>query len=380
MSQPFSRTSRTRLPKCAELLSVESPNRRQRTHAVCLVWPPRTQSMGECTLPPSSAIDVSIIIVNWNVRDLLARCLDSVLRGAQPVCPGAWQLPSSRHIFEVLVVDSASSDDSPAMVRERYPEVRLYDSQVNLGYTGGNNLGIRESRGRYLLLLNPDTEVADDAVLQMVSAMEKEPQLGVVGPQLRYADGSIQPSRRRFPTLRTALVDSTFLGRWFPNHPELARYQVLERSPDERCRVDWLVGACLLVRREVVDSVGYLDESYFMYSEELDWQKRIRDAGWGIAYVPAARVTHYEGKSSEQAGVPTHVRFSRSKIRYFQKHHGFVAAKAVHGWLVANYLYEWTVEAAKWLLGHKRELRRARVRTYGAVLRNLCTPRTGGRS
>jgi GT2 family glycosyltransferase len=316
--------------------------------------------------------DLSIVIVNWNVRHLLGSCLDSVFRGASLARPGVWRLGRSEYEFEVIVVDSASSDDSVEMVQRQYPEVRLYDSKVNLGYTGGNNLGMQESRGRYLLLLNPDTEVVGDALLEMLSTMEEQPELGVLGPQLRYADGSIQSSRRRFPTLRTAWVDSTFLEKWFPNHPALRRYRMLDRPPGQAGPVDWLVGACLLVRRGAVEQVGYLDESYFMYSEELDWQKRMRDAGWGIAYTPTAQVVHYEGKSSEQAGAATCIRFSRSKIRYYRKHHGLPAARVVHGWLVVHYIYEWAVEGIKWLLGHKRDLRRARLRTYTAVLRNLC--------
>lgn len=336
--------------------------------------------MSELAPAASCAVDLSIIIVNWNVRDLLERCLASILRDAHPRRPGIWQLPSSGYQFEVLVVDSASSDGSPDMVRALYPDVRLYASEANLGYTGGNNLGMRESRGRYLLLLNPDTEIVGDAIDRMVSCLENQPQVGVLGPQLRYADGSVQPSRRRLPTLRTALVDSTFLEKWFPNHPELRRYKLLDCSPDEECSVDWLVGACLLVRREAVDEVGYLDEGYFMYSEELDWQKRMRDAGWKATYLPAAQVVHYGGRSSEQAGAATHIRFSRSRVRYFRKHHGPLAGELVRGWLVMNYLYEWSTEALKWVLGHKRDLRRARVGTYAQVLRSLASSDAGRRN
>jgi len=153
--------------------------------------------MSELAPAASCAVDLSIIIVNWNVRDLLERCLASILRDVHPRCPGIWQLPSSGYQFEVLVVDSASSDGSPDMVQALYPGVRLYASEANLGYAGGNNLGMRESRGRYLLLLNPDTEIVGDAIERMVSCLESQPQVGVLGPQLRYADGSIQPSRRR---------------------------------------------------------------------------------------------------------------------------------------------------------------------------------------
>jgi N-acetylglucosaminyl-diphospho-decaprenol L-rhamnosyltransferase len=324
-------------------------------------------------LPPqaSCALDLSIIIVSWNVRGLLQRCLASILRNAQSQGEGIWALSPSGRRFEILVVDSASSDGSPDMVRELYPEIQLYASETNLGYTGGNNLGMRKSRGRYLMLLNPDTEVLGDALEQMVAYMDEHPQVGVVGPQLRYPDGSVQPSRRRLPTLRTALIDSTFLEKWFPANGELRRYRVLDRSPDQECAVDWLVGACLLVRRQVVDQVGLLDEEYFMYSEELDWQKRMRDARWEAAYVPTAQVIHYEGKSSEQAGAATHIRFSRSKVRYFRKHNGRFAGEVVRAWLSLNYLYEWSIEALKWILGHKRSLRRARMQDYGQVLRSL---------
>jgi N-acetylglucosaminyl-diphospho-decaprenol L-rhamnosyltransferase len=340
--------------------------------------------MSERLPPASCTVDLSIIIVSWNVRDLLQHCLDSILQGAHPAggshpdaCDrqghGLWVLSSSGHRFEMLVVDSASSDGTPDMVRKLYPGIQLHASNTNLGYTGGNNLGIRHSRGRYLLLLNPDTEVIDDALAQMATYMDSHPQVGVLGPQLRYPDGRIQASRRRLPTLRTALVDSTFLEKWFPASTELRRYKFLDHPADRECAVDWLVGACLLVRREAVDQIGLLDESYFMYSEELDWQKRMRDAAWKAAYVPSALVIHHEGKSSEQAGAATHIRFSRSKVRYFAKHHGRIAGQVVRGWLILNYLYEWSMEAAKWTLGHKRSLRRARMHDYAQVLSSLAS-------
>jgi N-acetylglucosaminyl-diphospho-decaprenol L-rhamnosyltransferase len=327
--------------------------------------------MGKLLPPASCAVDLSVIVVSWNVRDLLQRCLASILRNAQPRGSGVWELSPSGHHLEALVVDSASSDGSADMVRALYPEVRLYDSDTNLGYTGGNNLGMQQSRGRFLLLLNPDTEIVGDALVRMVEYMQDHPRVGVLGPQLRYPDGSVQPSRRRLPTLWTALIDSTFLEKWFPAHRELRRYKVLDHPSDQECVVDWLVGACLLVRREVVDEVGLLDEGYFMYSEELDWQKRMRDARWEAAYLPAAQVIHYEGKSSEQAGIATHIRFSRSKVRYFRKHHGHITGEVVRGWLIVNYAYEWSTEALKWVLGHKRDLRRTRMRAYAQVLRGL---------
>jgi N-acetylglucosaminyl-diphospho-decaprenol L-rhamnosyltransferase len=221
-----------------------------------------------------------------------------------------------------------------------------------------------------VLLLNPDTRVTDKALSTMLAFLETHPRVGALGPQLRYADGTLQSSRRRFPTLRTALVESSFLQKWFPNHRTLRRYYVLDRPDDEISRVDWVNGACLFVRRSVIEQIGLLDEAYFMYSEELDWQKRIRTAGWEIVYLPTACVIHYEGKSSEQVRALTHIRFGRSKIRYFHKHHGRWAGLVVRGWLLLNYVYEWLMEALKWAVGHKRDLRRDRMRTYCQVLRS----------
>lgn len=322
------------------------------------------------------SVDLSIVVVSWNVRELLEQCLQSLLRGASWDAPGVWRTLAGDRRFEVLVVDSASTDGSPDMVRDRFPEVRLYASDENLGYTGGNNLGLKESLGRYALLLNPDTEVINGALDQMVTYLEEHADVGVVGPQLLYPDGRIQSSRRRFPSLATALVDSTFLEKWFPKHPTIRHYRVLDRPDDEVSEVDWLVGACLLVRRRVVEEVGLLDEEYFMYSEELDWQRRIRNAGWKVVYLPQAQVLHYEGKSSAQVGALTHIRFSRSKVRYFQKYHGPLVGELVRLWLLLHYAYEWTVETAKWCVGHKRGLRRQRMRAYGQVLRSRLVVRT----
>jgi N-acetylglucosaminyl-diphospho-decaprenol L-rhamnosyltransferase len=328
-------------------------------------------------------IDLSIVIVNWNVCDLLCRCLHSILDGAvsRTDVPGVWQLghvgyqmressvPPALQ-FEILVIDSASADDSVERVRHEFPDVRLYPSEINLGYTGGNNLGMRESCGRYVLVLNPDTEVLGDALRTMVSYMDEHRQVGVVGPQLLWPDGSVQSSRRRFPTICTALVESTLLQKWFPRHPTIRRYYVLDRPDSVVSEVDWVQGACLMVRREVIEEVGLLDEAYFMYSEELDWQRRIAAAGWKVVYLPLAQIVHHEGKSSEQVVALRHIRFARSKVRYLSKHHGSLAGQIVRGWLLFNYAYEWIVEGLKWCLGHKRDLRRERMRVYGQVLRS----------
>jgi N-acetylglucosaminyl-diphospho-decaprenol L-rhamnosyltransferase len=309
--------------------------------------------------PPAPRPACSIIIVNWNVCALLRRCIASLPDAAGPGLR-----------YEVLVVDNASHDDSVAMVRAEFPGVRLLVNTVNRGFTGGNNQGIAASRGRTLLLLNPDTEMAPGALTTLLATLDATPDVGVVGPQLRNPDGSTQSSRRRFPTLATALIESTPLQPYLPRHPLLRRYYVADQPDDVRHDVDWITGACMLVRRAALQQVGGFDERYFMYSEELDLCRRIRAAGWRIVYEPAAVVVHHEGQSSGQDVPARHIRFNRSKVRYFVRWHGVRAAAVLRSWLLALYVWQGTLEAGKWLLGHKRPLRAARLRLIAGVLRS----------
>lgn len=304
--------------------------------------------------------DLSIVIVNWNVCELLKRCLHSIM--------SSFQLPTSNFQIEVIVVDSASSDGSVAMVQEEFPQVQLIANSENVGFTVGNNQGIAVSRGRYILLLNPDAEIVSDALATMVEHMDNHPQVGALGPQLLNPDGSIQSSRRRFPTLATAFLESTILQQWFPHNRIAKHYYMTGRPDDEVQEVDWVTGACLLARREAIEEVGLLDEGFFMYSEELDWCRRIKAQGWKVVYLPIARVIHYGAQSSEQVKSFQHIQFQRSKIRYFRKHHGSWQAEVLRLFILATYLYQLIVEALKWVVGHKRSLRAKRARTYWQVL------------
>jgi len=309
------------------------------------------------TTPP----DVSVIIVSWNVAELLLRCLDSLFTG----------LGSDRASdIEVIVIDNASQDNTALRLREAYPDVQVVVNDENRGFAAANNQGMVLARGRHYLLLNPDTELVGDALARMVSYLDRHPQVGVVGPRLRYPDGRPQSSRRRFPTLATALLESTPLQELLPPNPVLRRYYVEDRPADETQRVDWLVGACLMVRRQVVERVGGLDEGYFMYFEELDWCRRIRQAGWEVVYLPSATVIHHEGKSSDQVVPLRHIRFQTSKVRYFMKHYGRWQGEFVRWFLLSMYVCQSFVEGAKWLVGHKRPLRAARLRAYAQVVRS----------
>jgi GT2 family glycosyltransferase len=204
----------------------------------------------------------------------------------------------------------------------------------------------------------------------MVGYLDAHPEVGAVGPQLRYPDGSVQPSRRRFPTVATLFLESTLLQRWFPRNAVLDRFYVADRPDDMEQEVDWLVGAALMARREALEEVGGFDEQFFMYSEELDWCRRARAAGWKIVYLPEAVIVHHEGRSSGQVVAARHIHFYTSKVLYAGKYHGKTAAEALRIFLLATFVWQMAEEWVKWLLGHKRPLRASRIREYREVLRS----------
>jgi Predicted glycosyltransferases len=314
-------------------------------------------------------MDVSVIVVSWNVWSWLAPCLRSIRQAL------------GRLEGEIIVVDNASTDGTPERVREAFPEVRLLINPANRGFPAANNQGMAVARGRYFFLLNPDTIVLDQAIEELVTFADAHPDVGVVGPQLLNPDGSVQSSRRRFPTFWTALFESTWWQPWAPRSI-LTHYYVLDRPDHEIQEVDWVTGAAMLVRREVVERVGPMDEGFFMYAEELDWCRRIRQAGWRVFYYPPAKVIHYGGRSSDQVPALQHLAFQRSKIRYFRKHHGTWAAAALRAFLIAQYLWQIGVEGSKALLGHKPAMRRERMRIYMRVVQGLLSipPITQARS
>ncbi|MFL5807247.1 MAG: glycosyltransferase family 2 protein, partial [Roseiflexaceae bacterium] len=251
---------------------------------------------------------LAVIIVSWNTRDLLRRCLDTAHAS----------LAGAGIAYQVIVVDNASSDGTPAMLRAAHPEVVLIEAGRNLGFAGGNNLALRRvlsaefrvlssappnsklkrsedtrnskfdadprnlklktqhSKLDYILLLNPDAEVVGDAIPRLVGYMDAHPDVAVAGPKLLYPDGSAQPSRRRFPSRGVFFWESTPLEARWPGNPWARRYRCADAPDDITQDVDWLVGAALLVRREAIERAGLLDAGFAMYSEELEWQRRIR--------------------------------------------------------------------------------------------------------
>lgn len=308
-------------------------------------------------------IDLSVVIVSWNVRGYLAACLDSI----------ATCLDGSQVRAEILVVDSASSDGTLEMLRAEYPHVRALPQAENVGFTRGNNLGLAAATGRFLMLLNPDTEIIDGALAHMVAYLDANPPVGIVGPHTLNSDGSHQSTRRRFPRLLTAIFESTWLQALAPRRI-LDHYYVRDLADDATGEVDWVQGSALMMRREVYEQIGGLDVGYVMFSEELDFCRRARDAGWRVAYLGSAKIIHHGGKSTDQAVAARHIHFQQSKLRYFRKFHGPLAAALLRGVLISLYVYQIALEAIKGALGHQRSLRGERLRVYWKVLRSLAAP------
>lgn len=313
--------------------------------------------------------ELTVVIVSWNVRELLARCLRSVQAS----------LAARGVAGRVIVVDSASSDGSAEMVRRDFPEVTLLALEENRGFAAACNAALATREGAEVwALLNADVEVEEGAIPHLLEYLKARPEVGVVGPQLRLPDGAVQPSRRRFPTSGTLFWESTLLEEYFPDNPWVRRYRMQDRPDDVKQEVDWLVGACLLVRAEAIAQAGLLDEGYFLYFEELEWLQRIRRAGWRVVYLPSARVTHHGGRSTEQVPLGRHLHFQRSKVRYARATFGPAVASLLRLFLLATHAWKFLVEGAKFLLGHRRDMRRERMRVYAAVLRDRLMTRSPG--
>jgi N-acetylglucosaminyl-diphospho-decaprenol L-rhamnosyltransferase len=268
-----------------------------------------TESVSEHN-PETELLDVSVVIVSYKVRDLLRECLRSLVHDLEKLRGEVW------------VVDNASGDGSVEMVEAEFPWVRLIRSSWNRGYGAANNLAIRQARGRYVVTLNPDTVVPPGALLDTIAEMEAHPDIGALGPKLVLADGSLDRAcRRSFPSPEVAFYRLFGLAKLFPNHPRFARYNLLNVDEDTPLDVDSVVGAFMLVRREVIERVGMFDEAFQLYGEDLDWAYRIKAAGWRVRYHPAVVVLHLKGQSSRQRPVFSIRSFYDAMRIFYDKHY-----------------------------------------------------------
>jgi len=256
-------------------------------------------------------MDLSVVIVSHNIRELLALCLDSLLTN----------LAISALGYEVIVVDNASRDRTVEMVRERFPQVKILANEENLGFAAANNQGLKVSKGDYLLLLNPDTQVRGEALQLMLQFLVSHPQVGMVGPKLLYPDGRFQHSAFSFPTLPMIFLDFFPLNHRLIHSRLNGRYPKALYEAGEPFLVDHPLGAAMMVRREIVEQVGPLDEGFFIYCEEIDWCTRMKRMGWEIFCLPQAEIVHYVGKSTGQFREAMYVELHRSRYRLYEKHY-----------------------------------------------------------
>jgi GT2 family glycosyltransferase len=283
----------------------------------------------------SGCPDIAIVIVNYNTSALLRDCLRSVYESELDLArlPAAEASPQPRLLsIDVCVVDNDSPDDSVAMVRREFPQVRVIANTGNVGYPAANNQGLRlygfgdparsgDQLPRYALLLNPDTKLPPAALAMMVAFMERTPVAGVAGPRLVRLDGSLDKAcRRSFPTPEVSLYHMLYLDRLFPHSRRFARYNLSFQDEREVAQVDAIVGAFMLVRADAIRQAGLLDETFFMYGEDLDWAKRITDAGWQVWYYPKVTVLHVK-EAASRTSLKARREFYRAMNIFYDKHY-----------------------------------------------------------
>ncbi|MAG34788.1 MAG: glycosyl transferase [Dehalococcoidia bacterium] len=265
-------------------------------------------SQGKRDRPASPTL--SIVIVSHNTRELLRACLCSV------------QASGVDFSYEVFVVDTGSRDGSLAMVAAEFPEVVCLAETPECGYSAANNLALRQCRGTYRLLLNPDTELPRDAVAGMVAFMDTNPRVGIAGPKLVKGNGLLDLAcRRSFPTPTNALYHFLRLPRLFPENSTFGAYNLTYRDPNQSYEVDSVCGAFMLLRATMLNEVGLLDETYWMYGEDLDLAFRAKQRGWKVYYNAGAEVKHYKGESSKQRSLKCTYEFFRAMHLFYRKHY-----------------------------------------------------------
>lgn len=255
-------------------------------------------------------IDITIIIVNYNTKKLTEQTLNSIY---------------SKDLnlnYEVFVVDNASTDGSVEMIATLFPLVNLLPQKENLGFSRANNLAIKQAKGKYILLLNSDTVIIDNCIEKCFEYMEKNKNIGALGCKVVLPDGSLDKAcKRSFPTPENSFYHAVGLAKLFPKSKRFGAYNLTYLDENKIHEVDCLVGAFMMVRREVIEQVGILDEKYFMYGEDIDWCYRIKQAGWKIVYYPEAKIIHHKGSSSKKKRWKTVYEFHRAMYLFFNDHY-----------------------------------------------------------
>lgn len=283
--------------------------------------------------------EVSVLIVSWNTRELLAACLES-LRRSNPAC-----------VREIIVVDNASADGSPEMVEQRFPEVKLIRTGSNLGFARGNNLAMQHAVGSLFALVNSDTLVHPGCIETLAEYLDQHPEVGLVGPRVIGGDGLLQRTCRHLPGLWNTLCRALALDRAFGGRGIFSGYEVSPVRHEVLHEAEVLSGCFCLARRSTVEQVGGLDEQFFFYGEDIDWCRRFRDAGWKMVFIPQATATHFGGGSTSKAPIRYSIEILRATLQYWRKHHGGAGQAVCHGLLILHHGLRLLTRSAKRALG-----------------------------
>lgn len=306
--------------------------------------------------------DISIIIVSWNARELLLKCLKS--------------LDANKGVYrrEIIVVDNASSDRSTSAVREKFPDVLLIQNDRNEGFARANNIGIEKAGGEYIALVNSDIEVLDNCIDKLCDYLKQQPIAGAIGPRILNSDKTLQISCRNLPSLWNIFCEAVGLNKLFSRSAFFSGEEMFFFNHNKTKTVEALSGCFLVVRREVIDQVGPMDDTFFIYSEDVDWCKRIADAGWDIVFYPEAEAIHYGGGSSSNAPIRFLIEQKRALLKYWKKHHGLSSQILIRVILTVHHLIRAIFGAVKFAIGGAQRLDGInRIKTNLSCIRFLLT-------
>jgi GT2 family glycosyltransferase len=262
-------------------------------------------------MPDNVWIELSVVVVSWNAKKYVQECLASL--GQQIL-----SVP-----VEIIIVDNASTDGTPEMVRQEFPDVKVVQNAHNLGFAKANNIGIRAAQGKYIFLINSDVNVPHGCLQAIYDFMERETTVGIAGPRMLGADGLQHRSYMRFPTIWNSLCNALFLDSIFKGSRLFGGVLMTDFDGDRTSDVDVLNGWFLAVRRQALHEVGVLDEDFFMYGEDIDWSYRFHNAGWRRVYFSGASALHYGGASSASASTRFYIQMHRANLQYWRKHHNW---------------------------------------------------------
>lgn len=299
-------------------------------------------------------IDLSLVIVSYNVKEYLKGCLKSIYESTNSLN------------FEIIVVDNSSKDDTASMIKAEFPEVILIVNEENLGYAKGVNLGLKKSRGRYIGVMNPDTVVGGVSFDMVVDFMDKNPQIGNLGGKVLTPEGEIIPYYAGYPSLRTTFLKYSGLTYKFPKVKLFSIDKIVDDSYEKMHEVRLIGGCFTLIRRGIIDDAGLMDEQFFLYYEDFDWCYRIKKNGWKIYYFPNLRITHYGGKSSQDKGVTLYE--YESMYKYFEKHYGDIYKSLCKFVVLCCLLFRWLYLSIYYVISNKIQKQIARQKVIDAIL------------